>query len=301
MRPAPQSATAHAEEVGRGERFEFGENWQRFLSVLDDDRIAEAELSLRDMLGVETLAGRTFLDIGSGSGLFSLAARRLGAERVHSFDFDPASVACTRELHRRYRPDDAGWTVEQGSVLDEAYVSALGSWDIVYSWGVLHHTGSMWPAIEIAQARVAPGGRLFVSIYNDQGVKSILWRAVKRTYNRLPEGVRMPFVALVMGPREMLAFGLAAARGKPWNYIRSWTEYKRSRGMSRWHDIVDWIGGYPFEVAKPEQVFEFLQSRGFQLERLFTCAGGLGCNQYVFSRPEPAAQAQELTAAAQVQ
>jgi 2-polyprenyl-3-methyl-5-hydroxy-6-metoxy-1,4-benzoquinol methylase len=286
MPAAAEGATRHREEVARGARFEFGENWRRFLDVLDEERIAEAESSLREMLGMESLAGRRFLDIGSGSGLFSLAARRLGADRVHSFDFDPQSVACTRELRQRYFPDDPSWTIERGSALDEEFVARLGRWDVVYSWGVLHHTGSMWRALEIAQARAEEGGTLFISIYNDQGLKSRLWRAVKRTYNRLPTDLRLPFTLLVMGPREMLAFGLAIARGRPMSYIRSWTEYKRSRGMSRWHDMVDWVGGYPFEVAKPEQVFEFLQARGFQLERLFTCGGGSGCNQYVLTRVE---------------
>src|SRR3954454_16328911 len=135
MRAAADPATAHADEVARGERFEFGENWRRFLDVLDEERITRAERSLRDMLGVESLSGRSFLDIGSGSGLFSLAARRLGAERVHSFDFDPQSVACTRELRRRYFGDDPRWTIEQRSVLEEGFVEGLGRWDVVYSGG----------------------------------------------------------------------------------------------------------------------------------------------------------------------
>src|SRR3954469_10416506 len=209
MRAAADPATAHADEVARGERFEFGENWRRFLDVLDDERIAEAERSLREMLGVESLAGRSFLDVGSGSGLFSLAARRLGAERVHSFDFDPQSVACTRELRRRYFGDDAHWTVEQGSVLEDGFVASLGPWDIVYSWGVLHHTGDMWRALDLAQAATASGGTLFISIYNDQGAGSTMWRAVKRAYNALPAGLRPLLTAAVMGPRVLLAFGRA--------------------------------------------------------------------------------------------
>src|SRR5215210_5463757 len=187
MREAAQApATAHADGLERGERFDFGGNWRRFLGVLDDERIAEAERSLRKMLGVESLAGRSFLDIGSGSGLFSLAAMRLGAERVHSFDLDRTSVACTSELRRRWYPGDPRWTVEVGSVLDEEFVAALGQWDVVYSWGVLHHTGAMWRALELAAASVEAGGLLFVAIYNDQGRRTVRWRRVKRAYNSVP-------------------------------------------------------------------------------------------------------------------
>src|SRR5215218_10420474 len=134
--------SAHAIEVSRGERFKFGENWSRFLSLLNEERITEAEGSLKKMLDTESLEGKTFLDVGSGSGLFSLAARRLGA-KVRSFDFDPQSVACTRELRRRYFAEDKDWVVEQGSALDQSYLGTLGTYDVVYSWGVLHHTGEM--------------------------------------------------------------------------------------------------------------------------------------------------------------
>jgi 2-polyprenyl-6-hydroxyphenyl methylase/3-demethylubiquinone-9 3-methyltransferase len=135
-------------EIQSGSRFRFGANWTRFLAVLDEARIADAETSLRAMLAVADLRDRRFLDIGCGSGLFSLAARRLGAQ-VHSFDFDLQSVACAQELKRRYFPQDSAWRVEQGSVLDSQYIRQLGKFDIVYSWGVLHHTGSMWIAIEM--------------------------------------------------------------------------------------------------------------------------------------------------------
>jgi 2-polyprenyl-6-hydroxyphenyl methylase/3-demethylubiquinone-9 3-methyltransferase len=275
----------HADEVDRGERFEFGKNWQAFLDVLDEERIADAERSLQQMLGVDSLSGRSFLDAGSGSGLFSLAARRLGAERVRSFDFDPSSVACTRELRRRYFPDDPAWEVEEASVLDEDFVRGLGRWDVVYSWGVLHHTGAMWRALDHVQSAVSDDGLLFLSIYNDQGYKSRLWRLVKRTYNRLPGSLRPLWTAAVMGPYLLLDFAKTAAGGGAIRFLRSWTDDRGGeRGMSRWHDLTDWVGGYPFEVAKPEQVFDFLRDRGFVLQRLFTAGGGLGCNEYVFRR-----------------
>ena len=277
------AGTGFSAEVAAGERFEFGANWARFLRVLDGERIAEAEASLRAMLGRDHLDGLSFLDVGSGSGLFSLAAARLGAARVHSFDYDPDSVGCTQELRRRYAPGGVAWRVERGSALDAGYLRSLGRFDVVYSWGVLHHTGDMWSALANAAEAVAEGGRLFISIYNDQGRRSRLWRAVKRTYNELPPRARVPYAVAVMAPREALAAAAVTARGRPLDYVRTWTGY-RARGMSRWHDLVDWVGGSPFEVARPEQVFDFVRARGFALERLKTCGGGLGCNQFVFAR-----------------
>ena len=279
--PAQRRAPGFAQEVAAGERFEFGQNWRRFLSVLDDDRIAEAERSLRQMLGIESLSGKTFLDIGSGSGLFSLAAMRLGAERVYSFDYDPQSVACTRELKRRYFPDASSWTIEQGNVLDSDYLRGLGQWDVVYSWGVLHHSGDMWRALRNVAPLVRPGGQLFISIYNDQGGTSRRWKTVKRIYNKGAWGRWL--VSAVFIPYFILR-GAAADVLRRQNPLRGYREYKKSRGMSRVHDWFDWLGGYPFEVAKPEEIFALYRELGFALVRLKTCAGGLGCNEFVLQK-----------------
>jgi SAM-dependent methyltransferase len=277
------AADPHAREVSRGERFEFGHNWARFLSVLDEPRIQAAERALQEMLEVERLDGRRFLDIGSGSGLSSLAARRLGA-RVHSFDYDPQSVACTRELRRRYFPADPQWIVERGSVLDADGMRALGTFDVVYSWGVLHHTGRMWEALANAAVPVALGGKLFVAIYNDTGTQSRRWLRIKQLYNELPRPARVPFAIAVTIPGELKAMAGAALRRRPGDYIRSWTEYGSRRGMNRWHDIIDWVGGYPYEFATPDEIFDFYRARGFTLTRL-RCGGvGLGCNELVFER-----------------
>jgi 2-polyprenyl-6-hydroxyphenyl methylase/3-demethylubiquinone-9 3-methyltransferase len=269
------------QEVEGGQRFAFGENWQRFLSVLNDDRIAEAERSLREMLGEEALNGKTFLDVGSGSGLFSLAAMRLGASRVHSFDYDPQSVDCTRELRRRYYPNAPGWTIEQGDVLDRSFLEGLGAWDVVYSWGVLHHTGDMWRALDNVARFVQPGGALYISIYNDQGGASRRWRFVKRIYNR--GDVERWLIAGAFIPYSVLR-GAAIDLLRRKNPVMRYRDYKKSRGMSRIHDLIDWLGGYPYEVAKPDEIFAFFRHQGFTLERL-TTSGGWGCNEFVFRRP----------------
>jgi 2-polyprenyl-6-hydroxyphenyl methylase/3-demethylubiquinone-9 3-methyltransferase len=269
MLQSPSSTTTHSAEVARGERFEFGANWANFLQKLDDPRIAQAEASLVAMLELPDLRGMSFLDIGSGSGLFSLAARRLGAHVV-SFDFDPRSVACTAELRRRYFPDDPQWAVHEGSVLDEAFMRSLGAFDVVYSWGVLHHTGEMWRALAHADLPVKAGGRLFIALYNHQPVFSRYWTLVKRLYNR-HRWMRPLFIGL---------HGLYPVL--PSILVRRLTGRALPRGMSVWYDLQDWLGGYPFEVSRPEEVLRFYRPRGYQLTNMTTAGGRHGCNEFVF-------------------
>lgn len=268
-----------ASEVASGDRFEFGENWARFLQRLNEDRIVLAERSLVEMLG--PVSERTFLDIGSGSGLFSLAAVRLGAARVHSLDYDPHSVACTNSLRQRFFPQHPGWTVERGSALDPAYLEGLGTWDVVYSWGVLHHTGAMWTAIDNAMRRVAPGGQFYLAIYNDQGAVSLGWLRVKRLYNT--NRVYRFGVCAVFFP-YFIAGGLVADLVHGRNPLRRYQTTAGVRGMSPLIDWHDWLGGYPFEVAKPDEILQYARSRGFELTHLKTCGGRMGCNEFVLRR-----------------
>ncbi|MDP9867913.1 MULTISPECIES: class I SAM-dependent methyltransferase [Streptosporangium] len=275
-------------QIRRGDRFAFGRNWNSFVDLVDEGRIHSAAASLRTALGVEDLGGRTFLDVGCGSGLFSLAAHRLGA-RVHSFDFDAEAVRSALRLRRAFAPD-AAWTIEQGSILDDGYRARLGTYDLVYAWGVLHHTGAMWRAFDAAVELVAPGGLLYVALYNDQGRQSRMWTAVKRRYNRSGAVVRG---ALVVGSSAYVyrAWPLFAVRRLLTGGSRP--AAARARGMSRRHDMLDWVGGYPFEVSRPEQVIARAHAHDLSLLHLKTCGGGLGCNEYVLRRPGGSAGGQE--------
>jgi hypothetical protein len=165
--------------------------------------------------------------------------------------------------------------------LDEAFMSGLETCDIVYSWGVLHHTGAMWRAMDLAAARLAAGGTLFIALYNDQGGRSRVWWHIKRAYCATPRWLRwailFPVTVRLWGPRMVYD----CLRLRPFD---KWRTYAKGRGMSPWHDVVDWVGGFPFEVSKPEHVLAWGRKHGCVLERMVTCGGGLGCNQFVFKR-----------------
>jgi cyclopropane fatty-acyl-phospholipid synthase-like methyltransferase len=263
-------------------RFGFGRNWQRFLQVLDEERIGEAEKSLSDMLQVKDLAGRSFLDIGSGSGLFSLAAMRLGASRVHSLDYDLQSVACARQLKARFFPNATHWTIERGDALDTNYLAALGTYDVVYSWGVLHHTGNMWQALQNVLPLVKDGGALFIAIYNDAGNKSRQWRTLKKMYNSAAfYRVALPAVFIPLN----VVRGLVADVSGLKNPVTRYRVYKKDRGMSMMRDWIDWIGGWPYEFATADQVADFCKSRGFEMLTCVNRSGWvLGNNEFVFAR-----------------
>ena len=254
-------------------RFEFGKNWSKYIENLTENKIQEAEAYLCEMLHLDCLK-----DVGCGSGIFSLAARNLGAS-VHSFDYDINSVECTKRLKDKYYTDDHNWIIEQGSVLDKEYMRSLGKFDVIYSWGVLHHTGDMNSALKNVVLPVKKGSSLFIAIYNDQNYKSVLWNKIKQIYNKTPENLRflilLPCLIILWGPITIRDF----IKLKPFT---TWNNYNSYRGMDPWTDLIDWVGGYPFEVAYPEEIFRFYFEKGFKLTNLKTCAGGLGCNQFVF-------------------
>lgn len=259
--------------------FSFGENWAQYAEKIDQRRIDEAEKSLIRLLGREAVESRSFLDIGCGSGLFSLAAVRLGCRRLVAVDIDPKSVETTRRTLERYAPG-ANWECRRLSVFDLDPVS-MGTFDVVYSWGVLHHTGAMRKAIAKASTMVAPQGTLTLALYAKSPFCG-LWRVEKRIYSRSPKWVQKTIEKAYLG----VVSARLAMKGESLRKRRE--AYFQKRGMDMYHDTRDWLGGYPYESISASEAMSYLRELGFAPLRSFIEPGGIGllgtgCDEYSFT------------------
>ena len=264
--------------------FRFGENWRELTKGITEMHVRSAIEDITTFSGMKSFAGRTFLDIGCGSGLSSVAATRLGAT-VSSVDIDPLNIENTERLLTRFAPPGAQWKVWRASILDQADLKTLPKSDLVYSWGVLHHTGDMWTALANTASLVNDNGHLYLMLYRDATLGPA-WRAIKRIYTNGPSPVQF---LLRNGFAGILILGMLAKGKNPLRSIRRYAE--KSRGMSWYLDIVDWVGGYPFEWASAPEVIEFLRLRGFELVKIWPPESpremgwfGTGSYQYLFRR-----------------
>ena len=263
----------------RETHFEFGQNWADFSRKLTETHLAHAVASLHRLLP-EGLDGRSFLDIGCGSGLSSVAAARLGAARIEASDIDENSARTAEHVLARFAPD-VPRRVRVASVFDLSPGSE-GLFDVVHSWGVLHHTGDMRRAVKVALSLVKPGGLFVVALYNKTTLCRA-WTVEKRIYSRAPGLVQKlmqaGFVALALPAKALMA------RRTPFAVIR---EYQSNRGMNYWNDVHDWLGGYPYESASPAEV-DAMVGPDFVRERAFLVSArlglfGAGCNELVYRR-----------------
>jgi SAM-dependent methyltransferase len=259
-------------------RFQFGANWSRFVETSLSERKVEQSLAhLKSFLRTDDLRGKSFLDIGSGSGLHSLSAYRLGADRIFSFDYDPMSVETTRKL-RDYAGKPDNWLVEQGSVLEQPYMAKLDKFDIVYSWGVLHHTGDMWSAIRNAMIPLKPDGVLYIALYAPEiyvSPPSHHWLHVKRQYNSASK-LRKRRMEFSYAWHNAIRPALKQSRN-PLSVIRQYGD----RGMSYWTDVRDWLGGYPMDFAGFKDTVLFCKQHA-NLD-LVNCTTGEGNTEFLFA------------------
>jgi SAM-dependent methyltransferase len=271
----------------RESHFEFGENWRDYAKSVDQKRI-DAAIEGLQRLFPDGLSGKTFLDIGCGSGLHSLAALSLGAASVTATDIDENSVETTHELLTKFAPG-AKWTATKISVF-EMSPAQTGTFDVVYSWGVLHHTGDMWRAIETAAALVKPGGLYSIAIYT-KSPRYEFWRKEKKFYKSSPR-----FVQAILRAVYMSAFlGFLPVTG--WDPIGFVRNFKQNRGMNWSTSVHDWLGGYPYEAASPQEIHSKLTALGFSNLRSFELDPehgfwSEGCSEYVSARPPIASSTQ---------
>jgi 2-polyprenyl-6-hydroxyphenyl methylase/3-demethylubiquinone-9 3-methyltransferase len=272
--------STHSETTDVSTHYEFGKNWAQFARLLTASHIASAERELDRLVGASRLADASMLDIGSGSGLHSLAALNLGARRVEAVDFDPDSVRTTTAVLSRHATRGQ-WTARAANVLTD-FIDAPQLYDIVYSWGVLHHTGAMWAALEQAAKLVRPGGWFAVALYNKTPLCGF-WRIEKRIFSKLPSFLqallaRMTVFAWMLGKLLRLR-----------NPVAWYRDYRQLRGMSVYHDVHDWLGGYPYESVDRAALTAWMRERGFTLAYDWNTDAGLGllgggCGEYLFRR-----------------
>ncbi len=262
-------------------RYGFGKNWAEYIEKYFSQRVIEqSQAHLASFLRLSSLKGRTFLDIGCGSGLHSLAAYLMGADRVLSFDYDQDSVATTEQV-RQHAGNPDNWQAAQGSVLDRALVENLPKFDIVYAWGVLHHTGDMWNAIRNAATAMKPDGLYYIALYSSDiyvNPPPEYWLKVKRRYNRsTARGKR------IMEWWYVFRFHALPALKTGQNLLEVIRKYGSTRrGMTFWTDVKDWLGGYPMDFASLRQTRSFCKEQlGLDLVNV---KAGEGCTEYLFCR-----------------
>lgn len=262
------------------ERFGFGKNWLEYIKKnLSPEKVEISRNHLLGFLGEKDISGKTFLDIGCGSGLHSIAALQAGADQIYSFDYDPKSVEASKFVKEKIAYSNKNWTIERGDVLDDSYMEALPKFDIVYSWGVLHHTGDVWHAIRNAASRVKKGGLFYIALYSadvEMERPPEFWLEMKKKY---------------------VSSGWLKRQYYDWWYV--WTfymhkkisnypaflkrarDYKEIRGMNIITDVRDWLGGWPMEYVYDAHAIDFCEKLGFRLEKIVT---GQANTEFLFVR-----------------
>ena len=255
--------------------FKFGENWKNFSNLIDNNRLKEAVTSLKKLTNKKSLNNLSFLDIGCGSGLSSLAAIQLNCKKIYAIDQDEQSIKTTKKVLQKSRFKKVKVEKKDLFTLNEKE-----KFDIVYSWGVLHHTGNMLEAIKKSTKMVSKNGILILALYKKTKLCN-LWKIEKYIYKSSPKVIQNFIKNLFI---FLFKLAMILKRKNFSNYIN---DYKTKRGMDFYHDVHDWLGGYPYESISFEEISKIMDKFGYKMIRSFQVKKqigffGTGCDEYVF-------------------
>jgi 2-polyprenyl-3-methyl-5-hydroxy-6-metoxy-1,4-benzoquinol methylase len=259
-------------EIPLDKRFGFGKNWSKFIETkFNEERVNSSINVFCEFTGLSDLSGKSFIDVGCGSGLHSVAASRLKAKSILSFDFDPNAVKITKFLRERELAKDQ-WQVEQGSILNKDFLQKLTKYDFVYSWGVLHHTGAVWDAISNTCALVKKDGQMYLALYSlDVQPRAEFWLKVKQKYVKAGRLKRLCMEQLYIFTSTVIQILKGRFHNGP----------KRARGMELLTDVRDWLGGWPMEFVYDQEVIDFIEVKGFALTNIVK---GEACTEFLFKK-----------------
>lgn len=248
--------------------FNFGKNWKHYSKNALNQNKLNATIRSIDKLTDNKIQNSRFLDIGCGSGIFSVAASKAGAKEVVGFDISQESIEASRYNKKRFYPQ-GNMTFHKKSILNTD-INNFGKFDIVYSWGVLHHTGHMWKAINNSLKLVKANGLFIIAIYNRHW-SCPLWKIIKKLYNISPKIIQKIMIGFFYWIIAITKF-----------IVTCKNPFTKRRGMNFYHDVIDWVGGYPYEYASKRQIKKYVQNKGFRLIKFFKSPVPTGCNEYVF-------------------
>ena len=260
--------------------FAFGDNWADYAENVSLREIENARLGLEKLLSASEIAGKTVIDIGCGSGIHSLAFLNANCSYLEGFDFDPKSVETTKKLLSRFFVSEIRkFSIYEGDILNSDFNRKF---DIVYSWGVLHHTGNLRRAIQRAGSLVQDDG-FFVFAFYRKTPFCWFWKIEKWIYSKLPSTFQTPLRFMYI---QMFKF-IHVLRGRG-SFSEFERNYKSGRGMDFLIDVHDWLGGHPYESISPFEVRKILKEEGFVEVKAFIEKSlglmGSGCDEYVFKK-----------------
>jgi SAM-dependent methyltransferase len=259
--------------------FNFGSNWKNYSKyALSGKKIETAKLHFDKLFENIDLNEKSFLDIGFGQGLSLLIATEKNANTV-GCDINPLCSEVLLFNMKMFNNNLNEIPVVIGSINDETTVENIlklndgNLFDIVHSWGVLHHTGNMWKAIEKSKNLVTKNGIFVIAIYNKHFTAKF-WHLIKKVYNSSGWFIKNLMLAGYL-PLIFIRYLL---------YFQN--PMKLPRGMNIYYDAIDWLGGYPYQYASIDEILDYMNQNGFTQVRIVKTSGFTGCNEFVFKKTQ---------------